>query len=57
MFLVYVEADVERCNQLTFHIGDHATTVTQVNTRGLAALTTNQWDITVFGFLIIVLKL
>merc|ERR1711874_488942 len=43
---VYVEADVDRCNKLTFNFGDGVvTTVTMSNSRGLTATATQSWDI------------
>lgn len=43
---MYVEADTDRCNRLTFSLGAKANTITYTNNVGLAALTTSSWDIT-----------
>ena len=47
--LVYVEADVDRCNILRFNLADMATSATtQVTTnRGIATLAARTWDMTV----------
>ena len=51
-FLVYVEADVDRCNKLTFNFGDGVvTTVTMSNSRGLTATATQSWDIRVGSYI------
>lgn len=45
---IYLEADVENCNQLTFELADAATTAAQVSTfRGVSTLATRTWDITI----------
>jgi len=43
---MYVEADVDRCNNLQFNLGDYAATAA-LNKRGVSSLTTRSWDITV----------
>lgn len=43
---VYVEADTDRCNKLTFHIGDGVvSTLATTNSRGITAAATRAWDI------------
>jgi len=43
---MYVEADTDRCNKLTFSFGAAANTVTLTNNVGLSTLATRTWDIT-----------
>jgi len=43
---MYVEADTDRCNQLTFSLAASAPAVTLTNNLGLATLSTRTWDIT-----------
>lgn len=48
LFLVYLEADVDNCNHLHFHLADLAeATASIANPHGLKALATRTWDITV----------
>ena len=43
-----MEADVDSCNDLTFHLADAATVATQVTTnKGITTTATRTWDITV----------
>jgi len=43
---VYVEADPDRCNRLTFSLGDGVvTTLVTTNSRGITSLATRTWDI------------
>jgi len=43
-----MEADVDSCNDLTFHLADAATVATQVTTnKGITTLATRTWDITI----------
>jgi len=45
---MYLEADVDNCNYLTFHLADMATSATQVSiNQGVTALATRTWDITI----------
>lgn len=45
---LYVEADVDRCNMLRFHLADTATIAAQVTTtRGVTSLATRTWDMTI----------
>jgi len=43
---MYVEADADRCNVLTFALAASAPTVTMTNSMGIATLATRTWDIT-----------
>jgi len=43
---MYVEADVDRCNNLQFNFADYASTAA-VNIRGVSSLTSRSWDLTV----------
>jgi len=46
-FHMYTEADVDRCNTLTFTLAEYAGTAVGVtNSRGVVALATRAWDIT-----------
>merc|ERR1711953_394392 len=45
---MYLEADTDACNQLSFSFADGPqTTTTATNTRGLTTLATRKWDITI----------
>lgn len=47
---MYVEADVDRCNMLQFNLGPNVGTlpaITKTNTRGVTAVASRAWDITV----------
>lgn len=45
---MYMEADVDSCNDLTFHLADAAALATQVTTtKGITTLATRTWDITI----------
>merc|ERR1719412_944093 len=44
---MYVEADVDRCNYLSFQLADAAAASAVSATRGLTALATRTWDMTI----------
>jgi len=45
---MYMEADVDNCNDLTFHLADAATTTAQaITNKGITTLATRTWDITI----------
>jgi len=44
---MYVEADVDRCNYLSFELADAAAASLITATRGLTTLATRSWDITI----------
>ena len=53
---MYVEADVDRCNQLQFQLADGVLgTIDDSGTKGATAITTRTWDITVDNTCFIVL--
>jgi len=45
---MYLEADVDNCNYLSFNLADAATTATQVSiNKGVTSLATRTWDMTI----------
>jgi hypothetical protein len=44
---MYVEADTDKCNYLSFNLADMAATSAVTATRGLGTLATRSWDITI----------